>query len=190
MNKKQLRKYGFIAAIVIIICAAATMLYQMYRSPISFDYYEPSYLPPTVTITDKRIIIIDDGKNRSEKAALRLEKTAWTYAINQVAHTTQTLGEAEQDYTPRSNEPSCSMLESPKRLEFRLCHWVDNWESHGGGEVSVYEVKFIKGSTYFWGRIPTSMDNIFTIDEIGDFIDSFKKVDIDGVRIERSRYWV
>lgn len=191
MKKLLTTKSLFAFTVLLVVLSAGIVVFRVYGSPISFAYYEPSYLPPGVSITEKRISIIDDGKNRSESASLRLEKTAWTYSINQFElRDTSSIGESSQNYDAKSIKPTCSIFETAKGTEFRLCHWVDDWESHGGGEISVYEIKFIKGTTFFWGRIPSETGTIITVDDISRFIDSFERKSTDGVPIKRSKYWV
>lgn len=190
MRKFLTQKYR-VVALVFAALGASAAIFLLWRAPIDFTYYEPTQLPAGVAITEKRISIIDNGHNRHESADLRLETVGWTYSIRQTkVSEAATIGDADQNFDHQSDEPTCSIYDTPKGTSFRLCHWVDDWKSHGGDGVSVYEVKFIKGDTYFWGHLPAAPDTPISVDDIHTFIDSFEQKSTHGIPIRRSTSFV
>lgn len=166
-----------VAVVLILIAATAYACFRMYSRSIGFTYFEPLYLPPNVSIKEKKISI-----NRGYAAAgLNFRTEDWVYSIREdKSGASSQIGTAAQDYDPKSIKPTCLIQQTPAQMRYRLCHWVDY------GRIDVHEVIFIKGDTYIYSQIPTKTDQTITVDQIEKYIDSFQRNATRGLPILRS----
>lgn len=149
-----------------------------YANPrIGFKYYEPSYLPPNTSIKAKRVDII--GGIISVDQNFRTEN--WVYSIRQYK-AEGTIGDANQDYDPKSIKPTCSLKTSPNNMTYRLCHWIDY------GRIDVQEIKFIKDTTLIFAQIPSSIDQPIKPQNIDKFVDSFQQKSPRGFPVLRAKF--
>jgi hypothetical protein len=151
-------------------------LFRLFNPAVGFIYFEPSYVPPNVTITAKRIDI-------TRRTPLQVEQNFrtedWVYGIREVK-AVHAIDSALQNYDPASDEPTCSFFTSPGAQRYRLCHWVDY------GRISVYEVSFNKAGTNIYSQLPISLQQRLSADEINKYVDSFAPASTHGIPVLRS----
>jgi hypothetical protein len=157
---------------------------------VGFRMYEPVKMPQGFRITDKRISIrhasfydSESGNpNKLVNASLEmnLRTTDWVYAINERRASDkdkESVATKLTNYDTLSNDPTCRQDASPKGQQFRLCHWVDY------GKISVFEVRFIKGTTFINTTFPSTLDKPMSLDAIHNYVDSFSEKDPEGLPI-------
>jgi hypothetical protein len=173
MNKK----------IIILVVALITFLvigfivFRHINPSVGFRYYEPSYLPPNVSIREKRIDISES--NVSVDQNFRTED--WVYSIIEDKDDgSSSIGTANQDYDAKSVGPTCNIQNSPEKMKYRVCHWIDY------GRINVHEVIFIKNGTYIYSAIPTTTDQEISPQETGKYVDSFTPKSTIGLPVLRS----
>lgn len=162
-----------IAAVILLIIIF--VLNQILNPSVGFTYFQPAYLPPNVSITARRISI--NSVNTTVDQDFRT--VDWVYGINEYK-ATDSIGTASQNYNPASIKPTCSLLVSPGRQQYRLCHWIDY------GRINVHQVVFIKDGTFVSSDIPTTLQQPISIQQIGRFVDSFKPKSTWGLPVLRS----
>lgn len=149
--------------IVLIILIPVTVSYGISRvapPKLTFTYYEPSYLPPNVSVRDKSIM--DFHGDRS----VWLSLAPAIYAIQETSGP-DGIPSAAENYDPTSVKPTCHIGKTPNKTPYRVCHWIDY------GRTNVNEVQFGHGNTWIVSWVPTSLDQHLTIDQIERYIDSF-----------------
>jgi len=65
-------------------------------------------------------------------------------------------------------------------MQYRICHWIDY------GRIDVHEVKFTKSATFINIQIPSSINEPISLQQIDQFVDSFKKASTIGFPVLRS----
>ncbi len=184
MNTIRSGKFVWLLVVIVVFLGVSYIAFRAFTSTIHFTYYAPSYLPPGIAIKEKRVSITDDGTNRFESVDLNFRTEDWVYSIMEYkASRSDSIGTADQKYNEKSVKPTCSIYKTPNWTKYRLCHWVDY------GKIGVQEVKFKKGSTFINAMIPTDPKKPASVDEITKFVNSFKRKSINGIPIERSRYF-
>lgn len=180
-------KYLFLIILLIIVVIIGTYRYKT-THPLSdprfgFQYYKPTVLPNGFKITDKRIDIANpDGRLYGISADLNLRTEDWIYAIRESKTNSKSSPDSSStsttlyDYDPNSVGVTCKQVVSPKGQSYRLCHWIDY------GRISVYEVNFIKGSTYINTQFPGTTKNTVPILEISNYVDGFTKAKAIGFK--------
>jgi hypothetical protein len=171
--------YIAIAAIVLI----AIIIFRYFNPSLGFKYFEPSYLPPGVSIKQRRISVLPRGYIEAEQDFRTVD---WVYEIMEYKANgpigTTSIGTANQNYNTDSIKPTCDILSSAKGQQYRLCHWIDY------GRIGVYEVNFIKDGTFIDSEIPTTLQQKITISEISLYVDSFKPQWTLGIPVLRSNF--
>lgn len=163
----------YVAATIIILIGAA--IFRFFNPSLGFKYFEPSYLPPNISIKEKRIAI-SSGFVTAEQ---NFRTVDWVYEIQEYK-ADSSIGSADQKYDVNSTEPSCSILTSFAGQQYRLCHWIDY------GRIGVYEVKFIKDGTFISSQVPTTLQQKLNVSEISQYVDSFKLKSSIGIPVLRS----
>lgn len=137
--------------------------------PVDFTYYEPTSLPPGMSIQQKRVTVLSPvgSSTRTFSAGQNFRTEDWVYEIYQYRDKGLAIESALQDFDASSVKPTCSFYTSPGRQYYRLCHWVDY------GRIGVYEIKFTRGGTRFDVRMPTEVNQKLSLEEINKFVDSF-----------------
>lgn len=169
--KKTLFTKQRIAILVVIVFgfASALAVIRIYNPDVGFKYFEPSYLPPNVSIKAKRIYTF---KHYSELTQVEqnFRTEDWVYGISEAREDMFSgVGTASQDYDPTSVKPTCNLSITPAGMQYRLCHWIDY------GRINVHEVIFIKDGTRVYSQIPTETSQDISIDEIEKYVDSFEQ---------------
>ncbi len=178
MIKKLVTKKRLVVSFAIILIAIiAYALFKTNNPSIGFAYFEPSILPPTVSIKQKRISIAHGFISVEQN--FRTED--WVYSIREYSSDRlNTIGTANQDYDPKSVKPTCTIQITPAQMHYRLCHWVDY------GRIDVHEVIFIKDTTRIYSQIPSKTDQDISVDQIEKYIDSFQRKNTTGFPVLRS----
>lgn len=135
-------------------------------------------MPPNVSIKARRISIMSHSSTAVEQ---NFRTTDWVYEIQEYK-ADSSIGFAEQNYDPTSIKPTCDILTSPGRQQYRLCHWIDY------GRIDVHQVIFIKDGTYIRSDIPTTLQERITVQQIGKYVDSFKQKSTIGLPVLRSNF--
>jgi len=164
---KVTRKNITLGLLVVIVLAMALGIFRYYNPGIGigFAYYTPSYLPPNVSIKERRISI----NKYSKQIEQNFRTVDWVYEIQEYDAIGSSIGTAQQNYDSKSVNPTCSILVSNNRQRYRLCHWID-YE-----RINVHQVIFIKHGTYIRADIPISLSQDISKADIGKFVDSFKR---------------
>ena len=174
---KRNGKSSWLAVLAIVILVIGYFVFRFFNPSVGFRYYEPSYLLPNVSIKARRISI-----NPSVTAVEQNFRTVdWVYEIQEY-RADGSIGTAPQNYDPKSIKPTCSILSSPAGQRYRLCHWVDY------GRIDVHQVIFIKDGTYTTSQIPTTLQQQISIQQIGEYVDSFKQKSTIGLPVLRSKF--
>lgn len=74
----------------------------------------------------------------------------------------------DSNFSNKSQEPSCTQRLTAKKQSYRLCHWMT-------GDVSSYEIRFIKHETYVRSLLPGSLEKPYSLEELDTYVDSFKR---------------
>jgi hypothetical protein len=174
--------YILLGLLALIFLVLAFLLFRYFEPDVGFKYYEPAYLPPGVSIKEKRIDITHmlGASETSTSVEQNFRTENWVYEIQEYpADYTTTIGTADQNYDPKSVKPTCDSRRSPGETQYRLCHWIDY------GRIDVHEVKFIKDGTFVNVQIPTTLQQPVTIQEIDRFVDSFQQRSTIGIPVLR-----
>ena len=161
MTKKSI----ILTIIVLLVLGFGFVIFRAFNPTVGFTYYEPSYLPPGVSIKDRRISI---NKYAPTQVEQNFRTEDWVYSIREY-RATEKIGFAEQNYDENSVKPTCSIEISTAMIKYRLCHWIDY------GKIAVHEIKFVKGGTFINAQIPTKTSEVISVEEIGKYVDSFNK---------------
>lgn len=128
----------------------------------------------------RRIDIVNpDGKLYGISADLNLRTEDWVYSIGEFkasvspADTTTAL----YDYDPNSTGVTCIQEQTPRKRQYRLCHWIDY------GRISVYEVNFVEGSTYITTTFPANLHQDVPNSQFDEYVDSFAPANTFGFTI-------
>lgn len=185
MPKRKSKKFRIITYFaIILVVLLAVVVFRYFNPSLGFKYFEPSYLPPGISIKQKRISIMPRGYIEAEQDFRTVD---WVYEImeykaDEPVDGNSSIGTANQNYNTDSVEPTCDILSSGKGQQYRLCHWIDY------GRIGVYEVKFIKDGTFIDSQIPTTLQQKITINEIRQYVDSFKSKWTLGMPVLRSNF--
>jgi hypothetical protein len=185
MPKQRSKKSRIIIYIsTALIVLVAVVIFRYFNPSLGFKYFEPSYLPPGISIKQKRISILSGGYIEAEQDFRTVD---WVYEIMEykadgLVDGNSSIGTASQNYNTASIKPTCDILSSDKDQQYRLCHWIDY------GRIGVYEVKFIKDGTFINSEIPTTLRQKITINEVSQYVDSFKSRWTLGVPVLRSNF--
>jgi len=171
--QRPVRLYAALALILVLSISYA--VFRQFNPNIGFAYYEPTYLPPHVSIKAKLISMGHPGPIAVEQ---NFRTEDWVYSIREVKAETE-IGTADQDYDPTSVKPTCNIQTSPAKMRYRLCHWIDY------GHIDVHEIMFRKGDTFITVMMPTSLDNPLRMTDIDHFVDSFEKKSTIGLPVLR-----
>lgn len=178
--QKQSKKRYFLIVLVAVLLVAGWLAFRFFNPDVGFAYYVPSYLPPNVSIKARRISMTPYSSTQIEQ---NFRTVDWVYEIQEYkADSHTTIGTAEQNYNPMSTSPTCSILTSPAKQQYRLCHWIDY------GRIGVYQVIFIKGGTYVRSDIPTTLQQKITIQGISKYVDSFMRKSTIGLPVVHSNF--
>jgi hypothetical protein len=171
------KKYVIIVFLTIVIAVIAYTVFRQINPRVGFKYFEPAYLPPSTSIKEKRISITNS--NISVEQNFRTED--WVYSIIEDKDDgSSSIGTANQDYDAKSVKPTCSIQNSPEKMKYRVCHWIDY------GHINIHEVIFIKNCTYIYSLIPTTIDQEISSQEIENYVDSFVQKSTTGLPVLRS----
>ena len=152
-------------AVVIIILVIFGILFKLSGGVLVFSYLKPTYLPSGITTKATRVTATTS--NVFTEINFRTEN--WIYEIRQ-SHTRSTeLPLASGNYDATSTDFTCSIFVSPHQQQYRLCHSVDY------DKISSYEVTQLNGSTLITSTIPAAKDHVINTEDIGKFVDSFKR---------------
>jgi hypothetical protein len=174
MDKLHSRRF---VIIVIALSILGILLYRINNPSLGFTYYAPAYLPPGVTIKQRRITTDPGGTSVDQD----FRTVDWVYDITEYKRDNASIGSANQNFSVSSREPTCSIrVISSQQLRYRVCHWVDY------GRISVYEVKFIKGGTFIYSQIPTPLSQPINLSIIDHYVSSFTSKSAAGLQILRS----
>ncbi|HVX23763.1 MAG TPA: hypothetical protein VG992_00220 [Candidatus Saccharimonadales bacterium] len=178
-TKQKITKRRVVAAVALVLIIVAGWTIFRYINPnVGFVYYEPSYLPPGVSIKERRI---DINFGNSITVSQNFRTVDWVYGIEEYSTKYyDKVGTAMQNYDPKSVKPTCDILVSLGHQRYRLCHWIDY------GRIDVHEVKFSKNGTFFWVWMPSKLQQPISIPEISKFVDSFKPKSTLGLPVLRS----
>jgi hypothetical protein len=177
MRKTHVPKFKWLGVALLVLLVIGFIIFRHANPSVGFRYYEPSYLPPNVSIKEKRISI--SKSNVSVDQNFRTED--WVYSIIEDKDDGSTsIGTANQDYDAKSVKPTCNIQSSPANIKYRICHWIDY------GRINVHEVTFIKNGTYIYSSIPTATDQEISTQEIGNYVDSFAPKSTMGLPVLRS----
>ena len=172
--KRSKKKMWLVVCSVFILIIGYT-IFRILNPSVGFKYYEPSYLPPNVSIKARRIGI----NSVFTQVEQDFRTVDWVYEIQEYK-ADSSIGTAQQNYNPTSIKPTCSILTSPAGQQYRLCHWVDY------GRINVHQVIFIKDGTYIESEIRTTLQQQISVQEIGQYVDSFKQKSTLGLPVLRS----
>ena len=172
-NKKRLLLVIFAIGLVIV----GWFVFRWFNPNVGFTYYEPAYVPPNVAIEARRINITP----RSTMVEQDFRTVDWVYEIQEYK-AAGSIGTAEQNYDPKSVKPTCDILTSPAKQQYRLCHWIDY------GRIDVHQVIFIKNGTYVRSEIPTTVQQQITIQQINKYVDSFKRHSTFDIHVLRAKF--
>jgi hypothetical protein len=177
-NEKLTGAYIVLGIIILVVALVIYWIAHTFFPSLGFTYYEPTYLPPGVSIKERRI---DIYHNNNKTAEMNFRTVDWVYSLAEYpSEGNNNLGTARQNFSVDSIKPTCSLLTTPQKTKYRLCHWVDY------GHYSVYEVRFTHGGTYMWGRLVENLSTKLGPTEIGKFIDSFQPKSTHGFPVLRS----
>lgn len=171
----HVKKFDRLYASLFLLCALALTTYRLSNPGVGFVYYEPTYLPPHISIKAKRISITRG--NISVEQNFRTED--WVYSIAE-SRVNRSIGSANQDYRPESIKPTCSIRATQAGTQYRACHWIDY------GRINVHEIKFVKGRTFIDAQIPTTVNQEINLQQLDTFVDSFTKKSTRGFPVLRS----
>lgn len=176
-----LQKYWLLYGLGVALILAASTATLLYINPnVGFKHFEPTYLPPGVSIKTKRIGIFDHNVQTNQN--FRTED--WVYSISEYKASlypgANTIGSANQDFDPSSIKPTCNIRTSPAGVQYRVCHWVD-YE-----RINVHEVIFVKSGTYIRSTIPTALDQNISFSEMDRYVDSFVEKHTFGLPVLRA----
>lgn len=179
-HNKKFRLVYVLPLLALSIGIGAVVLY-LFNPSVGFTYYEPSYLPPHVSVKAKRKYF---GPSLTQiEQNFRTED--WVYSIREYSTNNSpkitSIGTADQNYNPQSPKPTCSILASPAKVRYRVCHWIDY------GRIDVHEIKFVKGNTFINALLPTTLDDHLSTEDINKFVDSFTRKSSIGLPVLRSR---
>jgi hypothetical protein len=183
-SKKRKIARGVAFVIVIALAAVGIGIFRYLNPSLGFTYLEPSYLPPGVSIKQKRISILSGGDVEAEQDFRTVD---WVYEIMEYkadgpVDGNSALGTANQNYNTDSVSPTCDILSTSRGQQYRLCHWIDY------GKIGVYEVKFIEDGTFIDSQIPTTLQQKISTVEISRFVDSFKPKSSIGIPVLRTNF--
>jgi hypothetical protein len=182
MLEIKIRKIVWILA-VIAIGTGAMLAYKVhqknwaYNHPLSdsvwgFQYYVPQKLPRGIHITDSRISVFEEANTiYSVGAELNFRTEDWVYSIREYRSGGAPEVTKLRDFNTDSILPTCMQRTTEAGQGYRLCHWLDY------GRISVYEIKFAKGDTYFDSQFPAKKSQVIPMSELDAYVDSFKKAD-------------
>lgn len=173
LSKKRSKKQLFLAILIAVILIIGWFVFRWLNPSVGFAYFEPSYLPPNVSIKAKRISINSYAPTHVEQ---NFRTEDWVYSISE-SKADESIGSADQNYDDKSTKPTCIIEISPAKTRYRLCHWIDY------GKIDVHEVKFIKDGTFINAQIPTTTNEKISVEEIGKFVDSFHKKSTIGLPV-------
>lgn len=177
LAKSRNKKRTLYTVLILIILAVAFFIFRLLNPSVGFKYYEPSYLPPNVSIKSRRIRILP-GSTAVEQDFRTVD---WGYTIEEYK-ADRPIGTAQQNYDPTSTKPTCSIMSSPENQQYRTCHWIDYHR------IDVHEVTFIKNGTFIQSQLPTTLDESISIKEIGEYVDSFHQKSTIGLPVVRSNF--
>jgi hypothetical protein len=177
LPKRRSKKRGFLIVLTLVFLVIGFSIFLLYNPSVGFKYYQPSYLPPNVSIMERRISVT--GGSTSVEQDFRT--VDWVYEIQEYK-ADSSIGTAQQNYDAKSVEPTCNILTSSANQQYRLCHWIDY------GRIDVHQVIFIKDGTYITSEIPTNLQQQISIQEIGKYVDSFKQRATIGLPVLRSSF--
>lgn len=175
MRRVHLKKIALLSIGLFLAVAASLAIFCITNPHIDFTYFEPSYLPPNTTINAKRIVVTHSRIFVEQN--FRTED--WVYAIDQYK-AEEPVGSAEQNFDAESIKPTCDLRITPEGVGYRVCHWIDY------GRINVYEVRFIKEGTFVNAKIPTTLDQHVSMEQIDTFVDSFVHKDTFGFPVLRT----
>ncbi len=175
MSKTHIRKFKWAYILLFFVLAIGYVIFRFFNPSVGFTYYEPSYVPANISVKTKRISITRG--NVQVEQDFRTED--WVYSISEYK-SDESIGDAKQNYDPKSITPTCEIRISPVKTQYRLCHWIDY------GKIDVHEIKFIKNGTFIDAQIPTELKDQITVDQLDTFVDSFKKKSTIGLPVLRS----
>lgn len=176
-NNQGNKRRALLSICVILVLVVGWFIFRLFNPSVGFSYYQPSYLPPTVSIKARRISVLPSSKEVEQD----FRTVDWVYEIQEYK-ANSSIGTAQQDYNPKSVEPTCDILTSPAKQRYRLCHWIDY------GHIDVHQVIFIKNGTYIRSDIPTTLQQQITIPQIGKYVDSFKQKSTIGLPVISSNF--
>jgi hypothetical protein len=163
----------------ILIIFFAAIIFHFFNPSLGFHYFEPTYLPPNVSIKQKRITMYP----KDSRAELNFRTEDWVYQITEGKTNNGSVGDSPQNYDSKSIKPTCVIKDTPANMHYRLCHWIDY------GRIDVHEVTFTKNGTGILLRMPSETKQDITIDQIERFIDSFQPKSIHGIKINRYSHY-
>ena len=170
------KKSTILTIIVSLVLVIGFVVFRIFNPNVGFTYYEPSYLPPGISIKAKRISI---NKYAPTQVEQNFRTEDWVYSISEYK-ASEEIGSTEQNYDEKSTKPTCNIETSPAMTKYRLCHWIDY------GKIDVHEIKFIKGGTFINAQIPTKTSEVISVEDIDKFVDSFNKKSTIGLPVLRS----
>ncbi len=176
-NNQRNKKRLLLSIFVVVIFVVGWLIFRLFNPSVGFKYYEPSYLPSNVSIKARRISILPDSKTVEQN----FRTADWVYEIQEYK-ANSSIGTAQQNYDPKSVKPTCDVLTSSAKQQYRLCHWIDY------GHIDVHQVIFIKNGTYVRSDIPTTLQEQITIPQIAEYVDSFKQRSTIGLSVVRSNF--
>jgi hypothetical protein len=164
LKSKKIRVAKYAGIVVMVLLGIG--IFRYYNPSLGFTYFEPNYLPPAVSIKQKRISILSGGLIEAEQDFRTVD---WVYEImeykaNGPVDGNSSIGSTSQNYNTDSVKPTCDILSSPNRQRYRLCHWIDY------RHIGVYEVIFIKDGTLIDSDMPTTLQQKITINEISLYV--------------------
>jgi hypothetical protein len=174
-RQKISRLYIGIGIVLLLTLAVGYGIFRYTNPNVGFTYYEPSYLPPTVSIKAKQI---NTGFGPTS-VGQNFRTEDWVYSIDEYK-AGRKMDPAEQNYDPKSITPTCNIQTSPAKMRYHVCHWIDY------GRIDVHEVTFTKGDTFIIAKLPTSLDTSISLQDIDKFVDSFKQTSTVGIPVLRS----
>ena len=151
--------------VVILLVLIVGALFKLSGGVLVFSYLKPTYLPLGISIKGVRII----ATKADVFTELNFRTEDWVYGVQEYRAQPLALPVAKGDYNSSSVSQTCSILTSPHQQRYRLCHSVDY------GKISVFEVTQIDGKVLISSRIPTVVGRQIGANDIGKFVDSFKR---------------
>lgn len=135
-----------------------------------FQFYAPTKLPPGFSIKKRTInILTPDGKLYGITAELdfRTEDGVYSVTERKASVSPEDTTTALHNYDTNSVGVTCTQEQTPHKRSYRLCHWIDY------GRISVYEIKFVEGSTYITTTFPAGLHQDISNNQLSDYVDSF-----------------